>query len=71
MTARIYQPAKTAMQSGCANTRDWLLEFEPETRKSAEPLHKKWADAVRGAGGDADAIMNELKASLAQYNAAY
>jgi hypothetical protein len=26
---------------------------------------------VRGAGGDADAIMNELKASLAQYNANY
>jgi len=40
-------------------------------RKSAEPLHKKWADAVRGAGGDADAIMNELKSSLAQYNASY
>ena len=40
-------------------------------KKSAEPLHKKWADAVRGAGGDADAIMNELKASLAQYSANY
>jgi hypothetical protein len=40
-------------------------------RKSAEPLQKKWADAVRGAGGDADAIMNELKASLSQYNASY
>jgi len=26
---------------------------------------------VRGAGGDPDAIMKELKASLAQYNAAY
>ena len=38
-----------------------------EWKKSAEPLHKKWADAVRDAGGDPDAIMKELKASLAQY----
>jgi hypothetical protein len=30
MTARIYKPAKTAMQSGLANTKKWLLEFEPE-----------------------------------------
>lgn len=28
MLARIYQPAKTAMQSGRANTREWVLEFE-------------------------------------------
>jgi hypothetical protein len=34
-------------------------------------LLQKWADDVRGAGGDPDAIMKELKASLAQYNAAY
>jgi len=38
MTARIYMPAKTAMQSGCANTRDWLLEFEPEEARTVEPL---------------------------------
>jgi len=42
-----------------------------EWKKSAEPLLQKWADDVRGAGGDPDAIMKELKASLAQYNAAY
>ena len=42
-----------------------------EWRKSAEPLRKKWADTIRGNGGDPDAIFNELKASLAQYNAAY
>lgn len=29
MLARIYRPAKTAMQSGKANTRRWVLEFEP------------------------------------------
>jgi hypothetical protein len=26
---RIYQPRKTAMQSGRAKTRQWLVEFEP------------------------------------------
>ncbi|MGE3988974.1 NADH dehydrogenase ubiquinone Fe-S protein 4, partial [Pseudorhodoplanes sp.] len=25
MTARIYKPARTAMQSGTAKTRDWVL----------------------------------------------
>ena len=38
MFARIYRPARTAMQSGSAAAERWLLEFEPETRKSAEPL---------------------------------
>ncbi len=28
MLARIYRPTKTAMQSGRANSRDWVLEFE-------------------------------------------
>jgi len=28
--ARIYKPARTAMQSGTANTKEWVLEFEPE-----------------------------------------
>jgi len=28
--ARIYKPARTAMQSGTAKTKEWLLEFEPE-----------------------------------------
>ena len=29
MVARIFQPAKSAMQSGLARTKVWLLEFEP------------------------------------------
>ncbi len=36
-TARIYQPAKTAMQSGRQKTRKWILEYEP-TAKSIDPL---------------------------------
>ena len=38
MTAKIYKPARTAMQSGSAKTKSWLLEFEPEQPASIEPL---------------------------------
>ena len=38
MVARIYKPAKTAMQSGRANARDWVLEFEPAGGKAHDPL---------------------------------
>jgi hypothetical protein len=38
MTARIYSPARTAMQSGKANTGDWLLEYEPEKPRRIDPL---------------------------------
>ncbi|WP_159710089.1 ETC complex I subunit [Geminicoccus flavidas] len=36
--ARIYQPAKTAVQSGRAKTRYWLLEMEPRSRKEPDRL---------------------------------
>jgi hypothetical protein len=38
MTARIYRPAKTAMQSGSAKTRDWILDYEPEEPRVVESL---------------------------------
>ena len=38
MAARIYKPTKTAMQSGRARTRNWVLEYEPETPREVEPL---------------------------------
>ncbi|HZS65332.1 MAG TPA: ETC complex I subunit [Xanthobacteraceae bacterium] len=38
MGARIYRPAKTAMQSGIAKTKQWLLDFEPEEPRVVEPL---------------------------------
>jgi hypothetical protein len=38
MVARIYRPAQTAMQSGPARAKDWVLEFEPETPREVEPL---------------------------------
>lgn len=38
MRARIYQPAKNAMQSGKARTQQWLLDYEPESRREPDPL---------------------------------
>jgi hypothetical protein len=38
MTARIYKPAKTAMQSGQAKTKDWVLDYEPEEPRVVESL---------------------------------
>jgi hypothetical protein len=38
MSARIYKPAKTAMQSGTAKTKEWVLDYEPEQPREIEPL---------------------------------
>ncbi|HVY06021.1 MAG TPA: ETC complex I subunit [Burkholderiales bacterium] len=38
MVARIYKPARTAMQSGKAKTRDWVLDYEPDEARVVEPL---------------------------------
>jgi hypothetical protein len=38
MAARIYRPAKTAMQSGYARMKEWVLEFAPQTARSIDPL---------------------------------
>jgi NADH dehydrogenase len=38
MRARIYQPARTAMSSGTAKTRVWLLEFAPAEAREVDPL---------------------------------
>lgn len=38
MLAKIYRPARNAMQSGHAKSKDWLLEFESETPRTVDPL---------------------------------
>ena len=38
MRARIYQPAKTAMSSGAAKTRVWVLEYAPDSAREVDPL---------------------------------
>ena len=38
MRARIYQPAKTAMQSGTAKTKSWVLDYAPADAREVDPL---------------------------------
>jgi hypothetical protein len=38
MAARIFQRSKNAMQSGKARSRQWVLQFETDTRPGADPL---------------------------------
>ena len=57
MVARIYQPAKNAMQSGHSNSQHWVLEFEAETAKRIEPL-MGWTSA-------SDMRNNELRLRFA------
>lgn len=38
MVARITKPSKTAMQSGQARSKDWLLEHEQTSAREIDPL---------------------------------
>ncbi len=38
MRARIYRPARNAMQSGTAKTKLWVLEFSPSMARRIDPL---------------------------------
>ncbi len=38
MRARIYQPARTAMSSGTAKTKNWVLEYSAEAHRDVDPL---------------------------------
>lgn len=38
MRARLYRPARTAMSSGTAKTRDWVMDFAPESAREVDPL---------------------------------
>jgi hypothetical protein len=51
---RIYQPTKTAMQSGRAKTKNWILEFDPDARNTP--------DALMGWAGSSD---TEVQVKLA------
>jgi hypothetical protein len=42
--ARIYRPSKTAMQSGRAGTRQWVLDYETASRRTPDPL-MGWSSA--------------------------
>ncbi|MEL7462155.1 MAG: ETC complex I subunit [Pseudomonadota bacterium] len=38
MVARIFRPAKTAMSSGTARTKAWVLEYAADTARAVDPL---------------------------------
>ena len=38
MRARIYRPSRTAMSSGVAKTREWILEYSPSSARQLDPL---------------------------------
>ena len=38
MAARIYRPARTAMSSGTAKTREWVLDYVPDASREVDPL---------------------------------
>jgi hypothetical protein len=38
MLARIFRPAKSAMQSGRAKSQNWILEFAPTSARLPDPL---------------------------------
>ncbi|MBS8227147.1 ETC complex I subunit [Vannielia litorea] len=38
MRARIYQPARNAMQSGTAKTKGWVLDYGPSESRELDPL---------------------------------
>ena len=38
MLARIFRPARNAMQSGRAKTNEWVLEFDPASARVSDPL---------------------------------
>ena len=38
MLARVYQPAKNAMQSGVGKSKFWILEFVPSSARRVDPL---------------------------------
>lgn len=48
MTARIFKPARTAMQAGRGQTKDWVLVYEPQSPRRPEPLmgYTSTADAL-------------------------
>lgn len=53
MRARIYKPPRTAMQSGWAKTKQWVLEFEPAEKRVADPL--------MGWIGSGDMLSNQVR----------
>ena len=61
--ARIYQQSKTAMQSGRARAKSWVLELETEKPRFIEPL-MGWTGA-RDMNGQVKMIFDTKEEALA------
>ncbi|MEL6363193.1 MAG: ETC complex I subunit [Pseudomonadota bacterium] len=64
MFARIYQPSKTAMQSGRAKTERWLLEFEAEAARRIDPL-MGWTSSSDTRAGQVSLSFDSKDAAIA------
>lgn len=38
MLAKIYKPSRSAMTSGTAKTKEWVLEYAPQVARKIDPL---------------------------------
>ncbi|GAB4516353.1 MAG: ETC complex I subunit [Amphiplicatus sp.] len=64
MLARIYRPAKTAMQSGKAQTQKWRLEFEAESARRIDPL-MGWTSGADTRAGQVRLYFNSREEAIA------
>lgn len=67
MFARIYKPAKTAMQSGHGNTKRWVLEFEASAAREVEPL-MGWTSSADTLGSQVRMYFETKEAAVAFAN---
>ncbi len=64
MLARIYKPAKTAMQSGHGNTKRWVLDFEASSAREVEPL-MGWTSSADMLGSQVRMYFDTKEAAVA------
>lgn len=64
MLARIFQPSKTAMQSGKGKTGYWRLEFEAEAARRIDPL-MGWTSGADTRAGQVSLDFETKEAAIA------
>lgn len=64
MVARIYQPSKTAMQSGKAKTERWVLEFEQRLPRRTDAL-MGWTESRDTLGSQVRLTFETKEAAIA------
>ena len=68
MRVRIYQPARSAMQSGTARTKSWVLDFppadQPKTQTPQQAEQQKKQQQQRAAQADTHGLVSGGNASM-------